>query len=475
VKFYRILIANFVLGLGLLLAAQGQDLLKANIPDFVVKPYLQLGNKPALAKRESVEVLWQSLDRDSIWTVQKKDNQGNWQDLGTAKMRQAPLATQFSSTIQDLAPGAEFSYRVLKNGQAVFEQVGKSRQALNQPYRFAVFGDCGKGSIPQKLVAGLLYQNMPDFVVLTGDIVYEHGRMKEYFERYFPIYNAPQVSSEHGAPLICSRIFMAAPGNHDIGTTGMRSVRRLNKYPDGLAYFQAFSQPLNGPISTIDADNTPKLEGDRMLKDTFIQASGDRYPVMANYSFDWGNSHWLILDGNDYMNWTDKNLRNWVAQDLANANGATWRFVAFHQPGFSSSHAHFNEQRMRLLSDLFEKGSVDVVFCGHAHDYQRTYPLCFKVKKQPNGQLMQEDGRVDGAIALDKDYKDTGKPKGIIYIVTGAGGAPLGLETKMQPFTVKFNNSVHSFTSCQVNNQTLSVKQISQTGAILDSFVIVKK
>ena len=38
---------------------------------------------------------------------------------------------------------------------------------------------------------------------------------------------------------------------------------------------------------------------------------------MSNYSFDYANSHWLVLDANPYMNWTDQSLRNWVADDLA--------------------------------------------------------------------------------------------------------------------------------------------------------------
>jgi len=62
---------------------------------------------------------------------------------------------------------------------------------------------------------------------------------------------------------------------------------------------------------------------------------------MANYSFDYGNSHWAVLDANTYIDWYNPSLWEWMQKDLASAKSATWRFVAFHQPGFNSSNEHF--------------------------------------------------------------------------------------------------------------------------------------
>ena len=95
---------------------------------------------------------------------------------------------------------------------------------------------------------------------------------------------------------------------------------------------------------------------------------------MANFSFDYGDAHWTVLDSNPYVDWTDPDLRGWVERDLAAAQDATWRFVAFHHPPFNSSQAHFGDQRMRVLADVFEAGRVDIVWSGHVHNYQRTYP-----------------------------------------------------------------------------------------------------
>src|SRR5205807_27245 len=112
---------------------------------------------------------------------------------------------------------------------------------------------------------------------------------------------------------------------------------------------------------------------------------------------------------------------------LAAARSATWRFVAFHQPGFNSAKDHFNEQHMRALAPIFEANHVDVVFGGHVHNYQRSFPLTFAPKPQPDGSSMGPKGEVAGDWKLDKAFSDgaTAKPHGVIYIISGAGGAEL--------------------------------------------------
>ena len=154
---------------------------------------------------------------------------------------------------------------------------------------------------------------------------------------------------------------------------------------------------------------------------------------MTNFSFDYGNAHWTVLDSNPYVDWTDRELKEWVASDLAAAKGATWRFVGFHHPGFNSAKEHFEQQHMRLLAPVFEAGKVDVVFNGHVHNYQRSYPLRFVPDKQGTLLVGGRDGKtvrgrvVNGRWTLDKSFDgrtDT-TPDGVIYVVTGAGGQHL--------------------------------------------------
>jgi acid phosphatase type 7 len=279
-----------------------------------------------------------------------------------------------------------------------------------------------------------------------------------------------------------STLTFAAPGNHDLSTGGNVVVRNLDLFPDGLAYFYVWSQPLNGPNSSSQQLNIPQPIGSPEKQSVFRQAAGDTYPRMANYSFDYGNSHWTIVDGNDYMNWTDEKMRQWVRNDLAAARGATWRFVAFHQPPFNSDSAHREEQRLRLLADIFQEQGVDIAFGGHIHNYQRTYPMLFTPQKQPDGNWLARNGEVAGSMTLDHtfDGEKFRSPKGVIYIITGAGGAPLcgsrraANPDRWQPFTHKFIADRHSFTVCNVNGGMLQVQQISEDGQIIDSFSIEK-
>jgi hypothetical protein len=313
-------------------------------------------------------------------------------------------------------------------------------------------------------------------VLITGDIVYDRGRIAEYRDKFWPIYNADEASPAHGAPLLRSTVFLAAPGNHDIGS------RDLGEYPDGLAYFLYWAQPLNGPPAVEGGAAVPMLMGSETHRRAFQEAAGSAYPRMSNFSFNHGNAHWLVLDANPYVDWTDRELRDWVKSDLAAASGATWRFVALHQPGFQSAKKHSDEQNMRILADVFEGGRVDIVFCGHVHNYQRTYPLRFVAERRPDDKPMRRKELIAGRWSLDKSYDGQAntRPDGVIYVVTGGGGASLyNPEQQDDPsswfeFTHKFISKVHSLTVAEVEGQALQVRQLSLQGQELDRFAIHK-
>jgi hypothetical protein len=243
-----------------------------------------------------------------------------------------------------------------------------------------------------------------------------------------------------------------------------------------------WDQPLNGPAPTDAVKATHVLTGSADAEAAFREGAKPRYPRMANFSFDYGNSHWTVLDANTYMDWHNPSLREWLRKDLAAAQSATWRFVAFHQPGFNSSKEHFSEQQMRPLSPIFGEGNVDIVFAGHVHNYQRSFPLDFVPKAQPDGAPAGPKGEVVGDWKLDKEFGDgeRGKPHGVLYIVSGAGGAELYNPEQQtdpaswQPFTTKFISQVHSLSVVGIDGKTLRFKQVSETGETVDSFRIAK-
>lgn len=451
---------------------------------FLVKPYLQLGDQPKLQKSESLELVWFSLSagESSDWKVQvdcaREDKWGkNYKVKAVHRMGLAAGQPFFRYTaeISGLKPGEPFSYRVLKGEKQVFQADAVARKGFNQPFKFAVVGDIGAGSSGQKAVANQMFKQRPDFLLIPGDIVYNRGLVSEYLTRFFPIMNSDVSSPTSGAPLLRSTTTIATIGNHDIALSNAWEGTDFTKFPDALGYYLFWSSPLNGPNKVVNSKNTTRIVGKAENQINFVKAAGKRFPTMANYSFDYGNSHWIVLDGNPYMDWTDQKIREWVDNDLARAKSATWKFAAFHQPGFSVDEAHAGEQRMRLLCDIFEKHKVDVVFSGHAHCYQRTLPLKFK----PDLSKLQGTvhDAVVGQFSCDKvfDGKSKTVPNGVIYIVTGGGGAGL-YRQRNEPQAEHLEKYVysHGFTMCDVNDKTLRISQVSPDGKVQDQFNLTK-
>ena len=452
---------------------------------FVAKPYVQLGPGARNFRRDTMAIVWQTPDTDAEWGLEVKSaDKSNWSSMDAPVMRRIAVANipphrVYTATLRNLTAGYSFDYRVSKNGQIVFGATGRARMPFDAPYRFAALGDGGAGTPAQKQIAFQAYQAKPDFVVLTGDIVSERGTISEYRQNFFPVYNADKADPAVGAPLTRSTLFVAAPGSHDIANPNFDTA------PDSMAYFYYWSQPQNGTIIAPAVGKTAPLVGSPAAQKAFTDAVKDNYPRMANFSFNYGNAHWTVLDSNSYVDWTKPELRDWLEKDLADSQMAIWRFVAFHHSPFDSSKEHGGEQQMRLLCDIFERNHVDVVFSAGAHNYQRTYPLAFAVKKNAAGNLQgaaQANGAVAGQWTLDKyfDGVSSTRPNGVLYLNTGGGGAALTNPEQQnkpktwQPFTSKYIADVNSLTVVDVNGKELTFRQISAQGKELDRFTVIK-
>ncbi len=459
---------------------------KAPEGPFLAYPYLQPGHSQAPGK---LVLLWHTPDSDAAWTVEYAPGAGRpWQAAAAPSARRIAVAgiephRVYHTSLKDLPPGEMFRYRVRKGNTVVFESEARAPKSTDQPHRVVVFGDCGANSPEQTAIAYRTFLEKPDLVMITGDIVYGKGLASEYRENFWPIYNADKASALEGAPLLRSTLFVAAPGNHDIAS------RDLGKTPDGLAYFYYWLQPLNGPAGKEGGSLVAPIVGPEENKNAFLAAAGRSFPRMANFSYDYGNAHWTIIDANATVDWTDRELQQWVASDLASAQKSTWRFVNFHQPGFSSSKTHFDEQYMRILSPVFEAGKVNLVFSGHVHNYQRSYPLRFEPSLANNAApVVGKDGKlgknrhIDGKFTFDKSFNgqtDT-TPEGVIYIVSGAGGQHLydpeqqDDPASWQPFTYKHISKIHSLTVVDVNGSTATIRQLTADGNEVDHFVVTK-
>jgi hypothetical protein len=117
-----------------------------------------------------------------------------------------------------------------------------------------------------------------------------------------------------------------------------------------------------------------------------------------------------------------------------------------------------------------------MVFAGHAHCYERSYPLVFSPKAGARQFSLAADGTVDGAFTFDRNFDGITKtkPQGIIHIVTGAGGAKLYPQGSPSEYILKFDSSDYSYTNMEVVDKTVSIKQINTKGKVIDQFTVTK-
>ena len=124
------------------------------------------------------------------------------------------------------------------------------------------------------------------------------------------------------------------------------------------------------------------------------------------------------------------------------------------------------------MADVFEAGRVNVVWSGHVHNYQRTFPLTFRADRGPDGKPVRKADQVPGRWTLDTSYdgRTQTQPHGVIYVVTGAGGASLYNPEQQedpaswQPYTHQFLSQVNSLTVADLDGSTLTVRRSRPRG-----------
>ncbi len=225
--------------------------------------------------------------------------------------------------LDGLAPGATYTYTPLADDTSLGVDATFVTDDPARPFTFAVVGDSGSGSADQLAVRDRIVAAKPDFVVSTGDMVYEDGAAEDFDRDFFQPY----------AELLRRVDFWPVLGNHDVHTD------------HGGPWRDAFWTPAN---------NLAREKG--------------------YYSFDHGNAHVLVLDSNAK---TEPGSPQYVFADAdLGVSHARWKIVVFHHAIYSTGSKHGSKLDVRRnLVPLFDRRHVDVVFNGHNHVYERTKPL----------------------------------------------------------------------------------------------------
>ncbi len=96
----------------------------------------------------------------------------------------------------------------------------------------------------------------------------------------------------------------------------------------------------------------------------------------VNYSFDYGNVHFAVLNSNDTITVSNAQL-TWLKNDM-NSTDADWKIVLLHKSPYSLGKDIKWPDATYLqdaLGKVCDETNVDLVMSGHDHMYVRTQPL----------------------------------------------------------------------------------------------------
>lgn len=285
--------------------------------------------------------------------------------------------------VSGLAEGIQYHYSVRSGDECSADSTMRTAVSESTPFTFAVFGDNQYGTAIFEEIVEQMKNTNPDFFVGVGDLT-QNGTYEQFQEQLF----AP------AKPLMKKTPFYAVLGNHD---------------SDSPWFYNLFSNP-----------------------------NPENY-----YSFIYGKAFFVVLDTN--KQYTSGTVQyNWLEDELASseAQNADWLFVFFHHPPWTNywdSPGYDGDYDARqYLVPLFSQYDVDLVFNGHAHNYQRG------------------------------EYED------VHYIITGGGGGAIDtvLTGTWSHMAVAFPE--HHFCHVALSHNSLVLRAIDLEGNDIEEFVINK-
>jgi acid phosphatase type 7 len=244
--------------------------------------------------------------------------------LETPETVNDPFCNRHTAVLRGLDPGTAYVYSVGDGTAVATTELAEFTTAPDgvEPFSFVYMGDAQNGLDRWGTLVHNAFRARPDaaFYVMAGDLV-NRGNDRDDWDSFF--HNADGIFNRR--PLV------PAIGNHE------------NQGGHPALYLEEFTLPDNGP-DTIESERA--------------------------YSFTYSNALFVILDSNldpaDQTEWLDAQLA---------ASDATWKFMVYHHPAYSSKPNRDNKSLRELWGSIFDKYHVDMALQGHDHAYLRTHPM----------------------------------------------------------------------------------------------------
>ena len=305
--------------------------------------------------------------------------------------------------LTNLHPDTTYIYAAL--GDGVLPDAGTFRTAPTGrvPFTFTSFGDqsvptvawlpgagsgtytAGISGLASPAAADIVHgieQVQPLFHLLNGDLCY--ANISDDRVRTWNSFFANNTRSTRYRP------WMPAAGNHE---------NEKGNGPVGYeSYLTRFALPSNGSADwnglwyafTVGSVRVIVLQND----DVALQDGGDSY--VSGYS------------GGEQRAWLEKQLKA-----ARSSRQIDWVVVCMHQVMVSSSDANGADLGIRQnWGPLFDRYEVDLVLCGHEHDYERSLAV--------RGTVSGSETLTPNPVSSATDDIDTSR--GTVHMVLGGGG-----------------------------------------------------
>ena len=319
-----------------------------------------------------------------------------------------PLSESHELVLEGLRPATAYSYLVFGGERELGQRMAQRFRTASPPgegsLRAVVVGDSGTGSMEQARISTVMEGLDANLFLHTGDLFYQPSPDFVHFRPY-----------RH---LLSKTCLYPSRGNHDLD---LRNIE---------------------------------------WRDLFTVPNDDPARFGVYYSYDWGPAHFTVLD---YIHFgADASVQlEFVERDLADARarGMPWLVIYQHLPLYTAGvYANLIHPIRQRLPELCDRYGVDMVFSGHDHNYQRSYPVREGVPRD----AWQEPVFFS--------------PRGTVYIVTGGGGGFLYPELEGAP-NRPLMHTFQSLNHCVVLDITptdFQVRALDMQGNVMDEFEIKK-
>jgi hypothetical protein len=410
------------------------------LPVLTRGPYLQCGTP------SSVIVRWRTdLASDS------RVRYGRDPGVLDQEILVAESITEHIVKLTGLSPDTKYYYAIGTSSDALASGADYSfvtSPSHGKPTRIWAIGDCGTASanyygswLVRDAYYGFEASRDTDVWLMLGDNAYGYGTDSEYQIAVFDTYQT----------LLRRSVLWSTIGNHETYAP---------QVGEPISYFDIFSFPMAG------------------------EAGGVPSGTENYYSFDYGNIHFVCLDSELSSRQPGDAMLNWLDADLS-ANTNEWTIAFWHSPPYSKgSHDSDNlfdnggnmTQMRANVAPILENHGVDLVLCGHSHNYERSYLMHghygFSTELLPSMIRDAGSGRVNETGAYLKSSEEPGADEGTVYIVAGSSGWAT-FQTGRHPIMYEALLQMGSLV-IDIDGERLDAKFLRETGAIDDYFTIIK-